>query len=47
MASNRGLTDQENLDKLFADDVEAGVIPCIGVDSQSDTKEAETVRGRL
>ena len=42
MASNRGLSNQKILDKLFADDVEAGVIPVIGVNAQSDAEEAET-----
>ena len=42
MASNRGLTNQEILDKLFADDQEKDAVPNIGVDAQSDAEEAET-----
>ena len=42
MASNRGLNDQEILDRLFADDQEKDAVPNIGVDTQSDTEEAET-----
>ena len=42
MASNRGLTNQEILDKLFADDQKKDAVPNIGVDAQSDAEEAET-----
>ena len=42
MASNRGLNDQEILDRLFADDEEKDVIPGIGIDAQSDAEEAKT-----
>ena len=42
MASNRGLNDQEILDRLFTDDEETCGIPGIGVDAQSDAEEAET-----
>ena len=42
MASNRGLNDQEILDRLFADDQEKDAVPNIGVDTQSDAEEAET-----
>ena len=44
MASNRGLTNQEILDKLFADDQEKDGVPNIGIDDQSDAEGAETVR---
>ena len=52
MASNRGLNQQEildkleKLDKLFADDHDEHnkhVLPGIGVDTQSDAEEGDTV----
>ena len=48
MASNKGLNEQEildkldKLDKLFADDHEKHVVAGIGVDAQSDAEEADT-----
>ena len=45
MASNRGLNQQEILDKLFTDDHdehEKHVVPGIGVDAQSDAEEGDT-----